>query len=199
MEETRKEFRSSAKIIRANSREEKDMSISNAQWTSILTQQIEMTDKIFLRVARLLSAEQWSYKITENSNPFAFLLMHAKRWQDEGYSKAAGVEAVFRADNWYQEFGLDPLWTGYNIGNEQASALVVDPETAIAYAQEVSKRAIYNITRMDPHRVNLTAEYTPGTVRTILEILAGTNVDTSVHAGQTDDIGGALFEPGWRV
>jgi hypothetical protein len=87
-----------------------------------------------------LTAQQLSYRPSDDANSIAWLIWHLTRVQDDHLAGVAGTPQLWTSDGWQERFGLpfDAGATGYGFSSEQVAQVRVEsPQLLIEYYQAV--------------------------------------------------------------
>ena len=148
-----------------------------------------------------LTAEQLTYRPSEQANTIAWLAWHLTRVQDHHLSELASREQAWIADGWHEKFGkpADAQETGQRYTAEQVAA--VRPSGAqvlLDYHDAVHQRSLEylgSITPADLDRELDEPQWDPRpTVGVRLVSVIGDNLQ---HAGQASYLRGLIEDRRW--
>src|SRR5712692_5785685 len=148
-----------------------------------------------------LTAEQLTYRPTEQANSIAWLAWHLTRVQDHHLSDLAGREQAWIADGWHAKFGkpADPADTGQRYTPEQVAAIrPADPSLLLDYHNAVYQRSVEYVQTLSPadlDRVLYEPQWNP--MPTVGVRLVSVISDNTQHAGQVAYLRGCIENRHW--
>jgi uncharacterized damage-inducible protein DinB len=148
-----------------------------------------------------ITAEQLTYRPTEQANSIAWLAWHLTRVQDHHLSELAGREQAWIADGWHAKFGkpADPKDTGQRYAPEQVAAICpADPSLLLDYHNAVYQRSVeyvQGLTAADLDRVLDEPQWNP--MPTVGVRLVSVISDNTQHAGQAAYLRGCIENRHW--
>ncbi len=100
-----------------------------------------------------LTPEALAFRPDGTGNSIAWLIWHLTRIQDDHIAGVAGVEQIWTAKGWHEQFGL-PLTsidTGYGHASQQVSAVGAAPgELLVGYHDEVYAQSVQLVQDLVP-------------------------------------------------
>src|SRR5262249_37568776 len=135
-----------------------------------------------------ITAEQLTYRPTEQANSIAWLAWHLTRVQDHHLSELAGPQHAWHAAGWHAQFRKHaaPADTGQRYTREQVAAIrPADPSLLLDYYNAVYQRSVEYVQSLSPadlDRVLDEPQWNP--MPTVGVRLVSVISDNTQHAGQ---------------
>ncbi len=148
-----------------------------------------------------LSAEQLTFRPSEQTNTIAWLAWHLTRVQDHHLSDLAGREQAWIADGWHARFGKppDPTDTGQRYTPEQVAAIrPANPQLLLDYHNAVYQRSVAYVQTLSPNDLDRELnepQWNP--LPTIGVRLVSVIADNLQHAGQVAYLRGLIEDRRW--
>jgi hypothetical protein len=148
-----------------------------------------------------LTAEQLTYRPTDEANSIAWLAWHLTRIQDHHLSDLAGRPQAWVSEGWHERFGkpADPADTGQRYTSEQVAEIrPSDVQLLLDYHDAVYQRSVEYIKRLseaDLDRELNEPRWDP--LPTVGVRLVSVIADNIQHAGQVAYLRGCIEQRQW--
>jgi uncharacterized damage-inducible protein DinB len=151
----------------------------------------------FLRDAvQGLTADELAYRPAPRANSIAWLAWHLARIQDHHVAEVAGRQEVWKAEGFFDRFGLpfDPAATGYGFTPDQVAAVrVSSPDLLLEYAAAVHERTAQFLRGLSDEDLDRVVDDSYDPTVTLGIRLVSVLSDDLQHVGQAAYVRGSLL------